>query len=405
MNPQLESNNTAAIIRKATDVDGGHRPEVIVSGWNENDNAITIGSMQKRMRDDFISALNANKWGVVTGSGDSWSYSSGAILTKGTTINTISYLLSKATFRLPFRFCFGITLSQRIANQTFEIGIVSVDETTGIPDEKYIASWLFDGTSQTTNKYRTSSEGSVFDTTQTTTSAAGGGVFDVIVSTDECWFNTGLVDSNSGKAVAFKKHTKLPDPDKLYKLRIRSVNGATAPASATIMKVTFIALEDYAEVMVDSPSLGSSAQGQALPVTISNTPNVALSGTSNSVNNTPSPSSTLGSYSSKGKLISAATTNATSVKNSATNIGKITAENVSASIIYLKLYDKASAPTVGTDTPFHTFALSPSSQRVLDFPQGLRLTTGFAFAITGAIADTDTTAIAANDVIINYEYN
>ena len=219
MNPQLESNNTAAIIRKATDVDGGHRPEVIVSGWNENDNAITIGSMQKRMRDDFISALNATKWDVVKGSGDSWSYSSGAILTKGTTINAVSYLLSKATFRLPFRFCFGITLSQRIANQTFEIGVVSVDETTGVPDEKYVASWLFDGTVQTTNKYRTSAESSIVDIPQTTTTAAGGGVFDAIVSTDECWFNSGVVNSAAIKAGAFKQHTKLPDPDKLYKLR------------------------------------------------------------------------------------------------------------------------------------------------------------------------------------------
>ena len=402
MNPQLETNNTAAVIRKATDVDGGHRPEVVVAGWNEKDNAVTISSMQKRMRDDFISALNATKWDVVKGAGDSWSYSSGAILTKGTTINTVSYLLSKATFLLPFRFCFGITLSQRIANQTFEIGIVSVDETTGVPDEKYVASWLFDGTVQTTNKYRTAAESSIVDTPQTTATAAGGGVFDIIVSTDECWFSSNSVDSSSFKSASFRRQTKLPDPDKLYKLRIRAINGGTAPASATTMTVSFIALEDFAEVMIDSNAFGSNTSGSALPVNVANIPTVALSTPAPVYSN---PLTNAGSYAFKGKLISAATVNATSLKNSAANIGKITAENVSASIRYLKLYDKASAPTVGTDTPFHTFVLPANSQRVLDFPQGLRLTTGFALAITGALADTDTTVIAANDVVINYEYN
>lgn len=401
MTQELHNGDSLPVIHRALN-GKGHRPEVVVAGWNENDNAVVISSMQKRLRDDFISVLNATKWDVVTGAGDTWSYSSGATIVKGTTVNTISQLLSKSTFRLPFRFCFGITLSQRIANQTFEIGIVSVDETTGIPDEKYVASWLFDGTVQTTNKYRTAAESSIIDTPQTTTTAAGGGVFDVIVCTDECWFNSNSVDSSSFKAASFKRQTKLPDPDKLYKLRIRAVNGSSAPASATTMTISFVALEDFAEVMIDSGAFGSNSSAGAMPVNVSNTPNVTFPGAQPVYD---APNGTAGGYVAKGKLISAGTVNATLVRSGVTNVGKITAENISASIRYLKLYDKSTAPTVGTDTPFHTFVIPATSQRTFDFPQGLRLTTGFAFAITAAFADTDATVIAANDIIINYEYN
>lgn len=50
-------------------------------------------------------------------------------------------------------------------------------------------------------------------------------------------------------------------------------------------------------------------------------------------------------------LASAATTNATSVKTSVGRLAQIRGYNAGAAGRYLKLYNKASAPTVGTDTP------------------------------------------------------
>lgn len=107
-----------------------------------------------------------------------------------------------------------------------------------------------------------------------------------------------------------------------------------------------------------------------------------------------------------GKLISAATTNATSVKASAGVIGYACASNINASPRYLKFYNKASAPTVGTDTPVHTFLIpgntSGSGTNIPIAGLGINFTTGIAFAITGLAADTDTTAVALGEVIVNY---
>jgi hypothetical protein len=60
-------------------------------------------------------------------------------------------------------------------------------------------------------------------------------------------------------------------------------------------------------------------------------------------------------------LSSAATTNATSVKTSMADLFRVRGYNASTSARYLKLYNKASAPTVGTDTPVATYYLPPSS--------------------------------------------
>jgi len=98
-------------------------------------------------------------------------------------------------------------------------------------------------------------------------------------------------------------------------------------------------------------------------------------------------------------LSSAATTNATSVKAAAGDLFKVSGNNTVASKRYLKLYNKASAPTVGTDTPVLTFVLPASAPFAIDLgASGQYFATGIAFAITGAAADADTTAIAAGDI-------
>ena len=106
------------------------------------------------------------------------------------------------------------------------------------------------------------------------------------------------------------------------------------------------------------------------------------------------------------KLLSAATTNAASVKTSAGQVYNIQAFNTNAaSPRYLKLYNKASAPTVGTDTPIKTILIPANgSGVVIEISNGLACSTGIAFAITGGVADSDTTAIGANEVIVNIDW-
>ena len=107
------------------------------------------------------------------------------------------------------------------------------------------------------------------------------------------------------------------------------------------------------------------------------------------------------------RVISAATTNATSVKASAGNFYGAYVSNINASPMFLKVYNKASAPTVGTDTPVLTLTIpgnTSGAAGVLDFSMGIEFATGLAFAITGLVADADTTAVAANEVIVNFFY-
>lgn len=103
-------------------------------------------------------------------------------------------------------------------------------------------------------------------------------------------------------------------------------------------------------------------------------------------------------------LVSIATTNATIVKAAGGKLHTITAINTGNSIAYLKIYNKATAPTVGTDVPVLIYAIPYNSAGAgisITLPFGVNFATGISYAITGAPATADTTAIAANQVILS----
>ena len=107
------------------------------------------------------------------------------------------------------------------------------------------------------------------------------------------------------------------------------------------------------------------------------------------------------------RTISAASTNATSVKASAGQVYGIQAYNLNASPRYLKLYNKASAPTVGSETPVATYLIPGNTAGagfVITTPNGMAYSTGIAFALTTGIADADTGAVAANEIVVNINY-
>jgi len=103
-------------------------------------------------------------------------------------------------------------------------------------------------------------------------------------------------------------------------------------------------------------------------------------------------------------LNSAASTNATLILGTATKILSALISNNGASAAYVKLFNKSTAPVPGTDTPTAVIVVPPTSHVSLDYSQGLRFTTGLGFAITGAIADLDTTAVAAGQVKTHIYY-
>ncbi len=111
---------------------------------------------------------------------------------------------------------------------------------------------------------------------------------------------------------------------------------------------------------------------------------------------TPVPATSGGPTVARIKL--AASTNATSVKASAGQVYGWYLYNNTASAKFLKFYNKASSPTVGTDTPLFTVPLPANGGSNVEYSMGIPFGTGIAYAITGAITDSDTTSTAADDV-------
>ena len=151
---------------------------------------------------------------------------------------------------------------------------------------------------------------------------------------------------------------------------------------------------------------GTGAGGAGIPrVTVSNDSAVKVwDGTTvapvdsvGGLKNTPVPTSNQTGPTMQ-RVKAAASTNATSVKASAGQIYGWSLYNNASLARYFKLYNKASAPTVGTDTPFFTIIIPASGGTNVEWPHGIPMGTGIAFAITGGVADSDTTAVSADDV-------
>lgn len=102
--------------------------------------------------------------------------------------------------------------------------------------------------------------------------------------------------------------------------------------------------------------------------------------------------------------ISAASTNANLVKNSVGRVFNVYAFNTSASIRYVKLFDKATAPVTGTDVPAKTFLVPANGQISIQFAAGAHFSNGIGFAITTNAADLDNIAVAAGDIYLDIDY-
>lgn len=105
-------------------------------------------------------------------------------------------------------------------------------------------------------------------------------------------------------------------------------------------------------------------------------------------------------------LIAGASVNATVVKASAGTLfggyvhNRVTAER------FVKFYDKTASPVAG-DTPIHRLAVAGGvTLSVADLvgTHGLKFTNGLGYRTTTGLADADTGAVAANDLVINLSY-
>jgi hypothetical protein len=140
--------------------------------------------------------------------------------------------------------------------------------------------------------------------------------------------------------------------------------------------------------------------GTAVPVSIASVPSHAVTNAG-----TFAVQNTAATVSSTSHAVLAASTNATSVKGSAGTLYSASVYNKSATPFYLKFYNKATSPTVGTDTPILVIGVEAGTAQHVQLPQGgLAFGTGIAYAVTGGIANADTTAVAASDGVVGLIY-
>lgn len=105
------------------------------------------------------------------------------------------------------------------------------------------------------------------------------------------------------------------------------------------------------------------------------------------------------------RRLTSADTNAVNVKNAAGVVNSIHIENDSATKFYVKFYNLTTAPTLASSVPVMVVVVPANSSKTVGCgPFGMRFSTGIAIAVVRGIADTDTTAVAANDGIINLNY-
>jgi hypothetical protein len=99
--------------------------------------------------------------------------------------------------------------------------------------------------------------------------------------------------------------------------------------------------------------------------------------------------------------VAAASTNATTAKNSAGVVHLVSVFNNALYPVFVKFFDKATTPTVGTDTVVWTVAVQAGISRDVAPPPGVYFTAGISYAIVKGIANNDANAVALNDCALD----
>jgi hypothetical protein len=185
-------------------------------------------------------------------------------------------------------------------------------------------------------------------------------------------------------------------------LAFLAVNGSPAPASAPSFVCFGVGIGDtgcnansvkdpvnpWLQAAVTKPSTAVAANQSALAVSLH-------------------PLSTAGTPAAPATpyiLNSLAGTNGALIATGSSGLHAFYATNIGATVAFVKLYNKATAPTVGTDVPAMIITVPaavagvPGSAQITTGFIGHRFPLGLGIAITGAVGDADATAVAAGQV-------
>jgi hypothetical protein len=335
-------------------------------------------------------------------------------IASGVTDGSMTVILSRSDFSAPVEARYQITASQRIANNAFRIGFVEVDDAGAVlVDTTYAAApgvlnarnavmQEMSGVTATSGTLLVRAAAAAQDSLTTgfgvgfTTVATGATPNFIVATTYSLTFERDKINArswglngmtNAGGQSGYDR--TLPNPNRRYKLCI-IVENSGVPASSTDWRVHLINVLDAIRFDVSPRSAGSNDQSKGFPVNIAG--GVLTTAGTPAVPATP--------------LIinSAATTNGQLVLTGTSGLQAFYATNIGATAAFVKLYNKATAPTVGTDVPAMIIPVPAAVAGVPGVAQispgfnGYRFLLGLGLAITGAVADNDTTAVAAGQV-------
>lgn len=367
-------------------------PQVGAAGDSQGNAAVT--GVRRMFRDEFggsggSEAINAELWEVEVGSGMAVAVGGSRLaITTGTEVSSVTTLTSRRSYQLPLRAM--LAFQQSAAKQTgqavrLELVAVKADGTldednlirvetpiAGVAANQYGLSTVCDGVVEAATTY----------TAPNITTLVG--MMDLSVDWDQAVAASAVANSATRTARAYRDKN-LPDPNARYKVRVSVVHSATFAGSSLTVWLDFALLMDLTEVQVEVT--GSRGAGDLVQVAGT----VAISGTP-AVSATETALLTPTQYG----LTGTASTNAVIARGAAATLYALDLFNPTAATVYLKLFNKASAPTLGTDVPVLTVPLAAGGILVLEWGRvGRRFNNGIAVAITAAAADLDATAVAA----------
>lgn len=199
-------------------------------GYDPFNDMMKVQSTQKKWRDSFVGTV-AEDWDVVTSGGMTATVDSGVLtIATGTTVGAYAELLSKETFTIPFRAMFGLqTGATRYSNQHLYVEAVSVDPATGLPDGQNTMAWDVGGQATTTltqGVYEVQNSGlrPFVSTPNSVVNTSTYSILELEPFADEAYFHSRAIDSTNARANSYVRHQQIPNPNALYKLRIRALH-------------------------------------------------------------------------------------------------------------------------------------------------------------------------------------
>jgi hypothetical protein len=184
-----------------------------------------------------------------------------------------------------------------------------------------------------------------------------------------------------------------------------SVIGTSTQSGA--LAVAGMTLHDAADVAAEGPLKVGGYASTAAPAAVAAADRVAAWFQLNGALMTGQVAHTVGGWTPYAALSTAAVLTA-ELKGSAGQIGSLQCFNNGANEVFIRLYNQTGAPASTDGANIIWRGMIPGNAAgagfVVTIPIGIACATGIGVRVSAAVADNDTTALTANEVMVNVQY-